>query len=156
MPSQVSGKRGRVLRQGVAEVLVPRELARVWELPVERPERPRQPAVDVEPAAARPLGRVCRRGVGFGGAERDDRAVSTLGDVRGVVGGDHRRADPRWATGLADSAEEMADVANERRRLCLVRNPGQDRPWLRLPEDHAGADLRAPAYPREYQPPPVH
>ena len=52
----VVGERVRVRGERVARVLVPRELARARHLAVELAQRPGEPAVDVEPDAARVRG----------------------------------------------------------------------------------------------------
>ena len=138
----------------VARVLAPGELPGIRDPSVERGQRPRQPAVHVEPHAADPLGRVVhgrtliRRSEEVG--QREERVAgrrSALGDARVVAGGGDRRSDHRRPVDLlrrADPVEVAADVADQRARLVALRCAGEDRPRLRLAEDHSLTDLPWP------------
>ena len=60
------------------------------------------------------------------------------------------RADARRPVRLrrrADTREEAADVGDQRACLARARHAGQQRPRLRLAEDHAAADLTLRAVP---------
>jgi hypothetical protein len=143
----VVGKRARVRRERVPPELVPRPRTRVRKRSVELAERPRERPVERVPDAADPdrvvAARVERADARLVVAVRRDERVP-LFDLRIEECGRLRGADPRgtferrWR---ADTGQEPADVARERRRLVRRGCPGEESPRLRLEVDDAVAEL---------------